>query len=143
MGKGDKKSKKGKRFKHSHGKTRPQKKGRLLSSRKKFEAKTKPVEHKKPTKPEVEKEEPAVVLANKDEDINIKEPVITEIKEEVKIPEVKEEPVSNIPDIVKEPIREETEKVETEKVASKTESKKEEPTKTPPKKRGRPKKKKE
>ena len=60
MGKGDRKSEKGKRFRHSHGKTRPRKKGRLLSSRKKFEAKTKPVEHKKPAKPEPEIVKPAV-----------------------------------------------------------------------------------
>lgn len=143
MGKGDKKSKKGKRFKHSHGKTRLHKKGRQLSSRKKFEAKTKPVENKKPTKTEVEKEEPAVVLVNKDEDIKIKEPVITEIKEEVKLPEVKEELVSDVPEIVKEPVKEEPEPEKPEIKSLTDEPLKEEPTKTPPKKRGRPKKKKE
>ena len=143
MGKGDKKSKKGKRFKHSHGKTRPHKKGRLLSSRKKFEAKSKPVEPKKQTKPEVEKEEPAVVLESKNEELKIQAPAITEIKEVVKVPEVKEEPVSDVPEIAKETVKEEPKPEKPEKKSSKTESKKEEPTKTPPKKRGRPKKKKE
>ena len=51
MGKGDKKSKKGKRFQHSFGKTRKRKKGRTISSRKKVVEKPKPVEHKKLVKP--------------------------------------------------------------------------------------------
>ncbi|MCK7521669.1 MAG: 30S ribosomal protein THX [Ignavibacteriales bacterium] len=41
MGKGDKKSKKGKRFQHSFGKTRARKKGLTISSRKKVEVENK------------------------------------------------------------------------------------------------------
>jgi len=49
MGKGDKKSKKGKRFQHSFGKTRKRKKGRTISSRKKVVGETKTLSnHKKP-----------------------------------------------------------------------------------------------
>ncbi|HEY6437649.1 MAG TPA: 30S ribosomal protein THX, partial [Ignavibacteriaceae bacterium] len=94
MGKGDKKSKKGKRFQHSFGKTRLRKKGLTISSRKKVAEKPKPVEHKKPFKAEQEIVKPAIVFEPKAEEVKIKEPKVTEIKEEVKIPEVKEEPVS-------------------------------------------------
>ena len=144
MGKGDKKSKKGKRFQHSFGKTRKRKKGRTISSRKKVVEKPKPVEHKKPVKPEAEFLKPAVVVESKVEKIVFKEPVISEIKEEVKLPEIKEAPVAEIPEIVIEPAKEEP-KIEvpvheTPKVEIKEEEK---PAPEAPKKRGRPKKKKE
>jgi ribosomal small subunit protein bTHX len=162
MGKGDKKSKKGKIFQHSFGKTRKRKKGRLLSSRKKFETKTKPVEHKKPIKPESEIVKPAVVFEPKVADVRIEKPVVTEIKEEVKLPEIKEQPIYNIPEAVKEsvkkeikseesvnkilksaPVQEKLEIKEVEKELPKPKSKTEEPAPVEAKKRGRPKKKKE
>ena len=144
MGRGDKKSKKGKRFQHSFGKTRARKKGRTISSRKKVVEKPKPVEHKKPVKAEPEIVKPVVILAPKVEEVKIKEPVITEIKEEVKLPEVTESPVSEIPEIVIEPVKEEPKIEVPVHEAAKVEMKDEEkPTLEAPKKRGRPKKKKE
>jgi len=144
MGKGDKKSKKGKRFQHSFGKTRKRKKGRTISSRKKVVEKPKPVEHKKPVKPEAEFLKPVVVVETKVEEIAITEPVIPAIKEEVNLPEIKEAPVVEIPEIVIEPIKEEPKIVEPVQEAPKVEIKEEEkPTQEAPKKRGRPKKKKE
>jgi ribosomal small subunit protein bTHX len=165
MGKGDKKSKKGKRFKHSFGKTRPRKKGRTLSSRKKVEQK--PAEQKKQTKLESEFIKPATVVETKVQEISIKTPEVSEIKEkiksveviettvkevpevtpvpvidEVKVPDMKEAVVSEVvsqplmePQKTEEPVFEAPEKVEHE-----TEAKPEAET---PRKRGRPKKKKE
>lgn len=144
MGKGDKKSKKGKRFQHSFGKTRARKKGLTISSRKKVVEKPKPVEHKKPIKPEAEFIKPVVVVESKAEEIVFKEPVISEIKEEVKLPEIKEAPVSKVPEIVIEPVKEEPKVEEPVHEAPKVEIKVEEkPAQEAPKKRGRPKKKKE
>jgi len=162
MGKGDKKSKKGKIFQHSFGKTRKRKKGRLLSSRKKFEAKTKPVEHKKPVKSEPEIVKPAVVFEPRVAEVKIEAPVVTQIKEEVKLPEIKEQSVSNIPEAAKEsvkeeikseesvkeilksePVKEQPEIKEPEKKLPEPKSKSEEPAPDAPKKRGRPKKKKD
>jgi ribosomal small subunit protein bTHX len=149
MGKGDKKSKKGKRFKHSFGKTRKRKKGRTISSRKKVVEKPKPVEHKKPAKLEPEIVKPVVIVEPKVEDIAIKEPVISEIKEEVKPTEVIETSVTEIPEIIPEPVKEEVKLPEIKEEAAKEEIVKEEPVKVEapteavPKKRGRPKKKKE
>jgi ribosomal small subunit protein bTHX len=144
MGKGDKKSKKGKRFQHSFGKTRKRKKGRTISSRKKVVEKPKPVEHKKPVKTEAEFLKSAVVVETKVEEIAIKEPVISEIKEEVKLPEIKETPVAEIPEIVIEPVKEEPKPLKPVHEEPKLEIKEEEkPAQEAPKKRGRPKKKKE
>jgi len=162
MGKGDKKSKKGKIFQHSFGKTRKRKKGRLLSSRKKFETKSKPIEHKKPVKSESEIVKPAVVFEPKVAEIKIEEPLVTEIKDEVKLPEIKEQPITNIPETVKEPVKEEIKSEESVKEILKSEpvkeetvikesekeiphpkTKREEPAPSEPKKRGRPKKKKD
>ena len=144
MGKGDKKSKKGKRFQHSFGKTRKRKKGLTISSRKKVVEKPKPVEHKKPVKPEAEFLKPAVVVETKVKEIAITEPVIPAIKEEVKLAEIKEAPVVEIPEIVIEPVKEEPKVVEPVHEAPKLEIKEEEkPAQEAPKKRGRPKKKKE
>jgi len=140
MGKGDKKSKKGKRFQHSFGKTRTRKKGKTISSRKKVEVKTKPVEQKKPFKPEPEFVKPAVVEP-KVEEITIKEPEITEIKEEVELPEVIAEAIT---EVKPEPARIETKIEEPIRETSKVEMKVEEKSaQESPKKRGRPKKKKE
>ena len=81
MGRGDKKSQKGKRFQHSFGKTRLRKKGLTISSRKKVEEKPKPVEHKKQVKAERnEIVKPAAVFEPKVEEVKIKEPEVTEIK---------------------------------------------------------------
>ena len=162
MGKGDKKSKKGKIFQHSFGKTRKRKKGRLLSSRKKFETKSKPVEHKKPIKSEPEIVKPAIVFEPKVAEVKIEKPVVTEIKEEVKLPEIKEQPISNILETAKESVKEEIKSEESVKEILKSESlkeeaeikepeielpqpktKREEPAPSEPKKRGRPKKKKD
>jgi ribosomal small subunit protein bTHX len=145
MGKGDKKSKKGKRFQHSFGKTRARKKGLTISSRKKVVEKTKPVEHKKPIKPEAEFIKPVVVIEPKVEEFAITEPVIPVIKEEeVKLPEIKEAPIVEIPQIEIEPIEEEPKVVEPVHEAPKVEIKEEKkPAQEAPKKRGRPKKKKE
>jgi len=144
MGKGDKKSKKGKRFQHSFGKTRKRNKGLTISSRKKVETKPKPVEHKKPAKPEPEIVKPVAIVETKVEEIVISKPQISEIKEEVKLPEIKEAPVSKVPDIVIELVKEEPKVVEPVHEAPKVEIKEEEkPAQEAPKKRGRPKKKKE
>jgi ribosomal small subunit protein bTHX len=149
MGKGDKKSKKGKRFQHSFGKTRPRKKGLTISSRKKVEVKVKTIEQKKQTKPEPEIVKLMVVVEPKVEEIAIKEPEISEIKEDVKATEVIETSVSEIPEIIPEPVREEVKLPEIQEEAAKEEIVKEEPAKVEapkdaaPKKRGRPKKKKE
>ncbi len=149
MGKGDKESKKGKRFQHSFGKTRARKKGLTISSRKKVVEKPKPVEHKKPIKPEPEIVKPVVVVESKVEEIIFKEPVISEIKEEVKLPEIKEAPVAEIPKIAIEPVKEEVklpeikEEAAREEIVNEEPAKVESPTEAAPKKRGRPKKKKE
>jgi len=79
MGKGDKKSKKGKRFQHSFGKTRLRKKGLTISSRKKVVEKPKPVEHKKQVKAEPEIVQPAVVIEAKVEEVKIKEPEVKKV----------------------------------------------------------------
>jgi ribosomal small subunit protein bTHX len=156
MGKGDKKSKKGKRFQHSFGKTRARKKGKTISSRKKVEVKTKPIEHKKPTKPEPELVKP-VVVEPKAEEIAIKEPEIKEIKEEVKPTEVIESPATEVPEITPEPVKEVVELPEIketavpeikpepikEEIVKEDKAKVEAPKEAAPKKRGRPKKKKD
>jgi ribosomal small subunit protein bTHX len=139
MGKGDKKSKKGKRFRHSYGKTRARKSGRRIVITKKVEEKPKPIEQKKPTKPEPEFVPPVPVVEPAVQEIAFKEPEVKEIKEEVPIPEIKEEPITEVPEVIPSPVVEQ-EKVEppkTEKVAE------EKPVQEAPKKRGRPKKKKE
>ena len=144
MGKGDKKSKKGKRFQHSFGKTRARKKGLTISSRKKVVEKPKPVEHKKTIKPEPELVKPVVVIETKVEEITISEPLIPVIKEEVKLPEIKEAPIVEIPKIVIEPVKKEPKVEEPVHEEPKLEIKeKEKPAQEAPKKRGRPKKKKE
>ena len=144
MGKGDKKSKKGKRFRHSYGKTRLRKKNNFVIVKKKIDEKPKPTEQKKITKPEVEQEQPAVIIPVTEE-VKIPSPIVTEIKDEAQIPEIKETPVSEIPELVKEEVNIETKPETKEKDSAKTESEneKEKPTKEAPKKRGRPKKKKE
>lgn len=101
MGKGDKKSKKGKRFRHSYGKTRLRKKKVFVTVKKKIEEKPKPVEQKKSLKPETEKEQPAEVVTSVVEEVKIEAPQVTEIKEKVQVPEVRESPVSEIPEIEK------------------------------------------
>lgn len=139
MGKGDKKSKKGKRFSHSYGKTRTRKSGRRLVLTKKIEDKPKPIEQKKPTKPEPEIVTPVAVVEPSIQEIAFKEPEVKEIKEEVPIPEIKEEPITQVPAATPPPVVEE-EKVETTKTEEVAEEK---PVQETPKKRGRPKKKKE
>ncbi len=141
MGKGDKKSKKGKRFRHSYGRTRLRKSKRIIVSKKKVDDKPKTTEVKKFVKPETHRERPAVVIESRVEEIKIIEPRITEIKEEVKIPVVKEESVSSIPEIIPEPIKEIAKPIESAKESVKKETDKIEETTV--KKRGRPKKKKE
>ena len=144
MGKGDKKSKKGKRFKHSYGKTRTRKKGLTISSRTKVVEKPKTVETKKLPKPEQEVVKPVVVVEPKVEEITIKEPVITEIKEEVRPTEVIDTAITEIPEISAEPVKEEIKVEEPVKEAPKAEPAAEEKhTQEAPKKRGRPKKQKE
>ena len=148
MGKGDKKSKKGKRFQHSFGKTRKRKKGKTTSSRKKVEIKTKPIEQKKPARTEPELVKPVVVVEPKVEKIVINEPVITEIKEEEKAPEVIETPVTEIPEIIPEPVIEAavpeiTPEPIKEKIVKEEPVNVETTQEAAPKKRGRPKKKKE
>ena len=154
MGKGDKKSKKGKRFQHSFGKTRTRKKGKTISSRKKVEVKTKPIEHKKPTKPEPELVKPVVVVESKVEKIAIKEPEIKEIKEEVQPTEVIETSVTEVPEIIPEPVKEAVKLPEIKEAAvpeikpepikkeivKEEKEKVEAPKEASPKKRGRPKK---
>ena len=138
MGKGDKKSKKGKRFKHSFGKTRPHKKRKQVFVKKKVEEKPKPEEQKKPARQEVEQEKPAVVTPVVEE-VKISAPIVTEIKEEIKIPEVKQEPVPEIPEK-----KQEVSVPESKPVAEvSSQVVKDEEPKEAPKKRGRPKKKKE
>ena len=144
MGKGDKKSKKGKRFQHSYGKSRKRKKGLTISSRKKVEEKPKPADHKKAVKQEPALAKPVVELETKVEEIFLKAPEITEIKEEVKLPEIKETPVAEIPEIAIEPVKEKPKPFEPVHEEPKLEIKEEEkPAQEAPKKRGRPKKKKE
>jgi len=144
MGKGDKKSKKGKRFQHSFGKTRKRNKGLTISSRKKVETKPKPVEHKKPAKPEPEIVKPVAIVETKVEEIVISRPQISEIKEEVKLPTKIETAVPEIPKIVIEPVTEEPKAKEPVKEVLKIEIKEDEkPSEEAPKKRGRPKKKKD
>ena len=144
MGKGDKKSKKGKRFKHSYGKTRTRKKGRTISSRKKVEVKTRPVEHKKTTKPEPEMVKPVVVIEPKVEEIVIKAPEVSVIQEDIKPPEIREEVITKIPEVTAEPVMEKPKIEEPVKETPKAEPAAEEkPAKEAPRKRGRPKKKKE
>jgi ribosomal small subunit protein bTHX len=144
MGKGDKKSKKGKRFQHSFGKTRKRNKGLTISSRKKVETKPKPVEHKKPAKPEPEIVKPVAIVETKVEEIVISKPQISEIKEEVKLPTKIETAVPEIPKIVIEPVTEEPKAKEPVKEVLKIEIKEDEkPSEEAPKKRGRPKKKKD
>jgi len=144
MGKGDKKSKKGKRFQHSFGKTRKRNKGLTISSRKKVETKPKPVEHKKPAKPEPEIVKPVAIVETKVEEIVISRPQISEIKEEVKLPTKIETAVPEIPKIVIEPVTEDPKAKEPVKEVLKIEIKEDEkPSEEAPKKRGRPKKKKD
>jgi hypothetical protein len=83
------------------------------------------------------------------EEIPIKEPEISEIKEEVKVTEVIETSVTEIPEIIPEPVKEGIKLPEIKEEAAKEEIAKEEPvkdeapTEAAPKKRGRPKKQKE
>ena len=135
MGKGDKKSKKGKRFRHSYGKTRLRNKYKLFVSAKKVEEKPKATEIKKFIKPEPEPFKP-VVVETKSEEIKIEQPVVVEIKEEI-IP-----PVIELPEPVKEPeviieTKEEKKKTEPKKAAELKKA----VVKEDIKKKGRPKKK--
>lgn len=139
MGKGDKKSKKGKRFRHSYGKTRTRKSGRKIVIAKKVEDKPKPIEQKKPVKSEPEFVTPVAVVEPPVQEIAFKEPEIKEIKEEVSVPEIKEEPITQVPAATPSLVVEK-EKVETAKTEEIAEEK---PVEEAPKKRGRPKKKKE
>ena len=143
MGKGDKKSKKGKRFQHSFGKTRLRKKGLTISSRKKVVEKPKPVEPKKPVKAQPEFQKPVVVVETKVEEVKIKAPEVTEIKEEVILPDVKEEAVTEVLEIADKPVKKEPKPEKPEKKSPKPKSKTKETSPAAPKKRGRPKKKKE
>ena len=142
MGKGDKKSKKGKRFRHSYGKTRLRRKKNAPVIKKKIEEKPKPVEQKKQFRPETVHEQPAVVTQVVEE-VKIAQPQITEIKEEVQIPQIIETPISVVPEVLKEEIKEVPKPEVQEKALPETESKevKEKPAADAPKKRGRPKKK--
>jgi ribosomal small subunit protein bTHX len=150
MGKGDKKSKKGKRFRHSYGKTRLRKKNWKRPVVKKVDEKQ--IEQKKAVKPESQFEKP-IVTETKVVDVEIKTPEVKEIKPEEKPSEVKEIPVAEVAAIREEPKEEIKKEVETvakveEKVEIKTESPmvketvEEEAQKPAPKKRGRPPKKK-
>ena len=65
MGRGDKKSKKGKRFQHSFGKTRPRNKKIVIVPKNKIAEKVKPVESKKLVSPEVTQDQPAQVETEK------------------------------------------------------------------------------
>jgi ribosomal small subunit protein bTHX len=140
MGKGDKKSEKGKRFRHSFGKTRLRKKGKVLISRKKVEEKPKPAEHKKLLKTEPEFVKPSLpeTIIEK---IVFKESEIVEVKEEVKPIKIQEPTTVELPITMAEPVV--TEEKQKEEPKEKETQKKEEPIKEAPKKRGRPKKKKE
>jgi len=140
MGKGDKKSKRGKRFKHSFGKTRLRKKGKTLSSRKKVVEKPKPIEQKKPLKQVSEFVKP-IVPETKIEEITIKKPEIVEIKEEVKPILIQGPTTVDLQITVAEPVI--TEEKRKEEPKEKEPIKKEEPKSELPKKRGRPKKKKD
>jgi ribosomal small subunit protein bTHX len=144
MGKGDKKSKKGKRFRHSYGKTRTRKGLQVFISKRKAGDKQKPLEQKKQIKTEPEIVKPPVVIEPQHEEIKIAEPEISEIKEEVKTPEVIETSVTEIPEIASEPVMENPEPAESiqEAPKSKTSTEKK-PAAETPKKRGRPKKKKD
>ncbi|QKJ97811.1 MAG: 30S ribosomal protein THX [Ignavibacteriota bacterium] len=99
MGKGDKKSKKGKRFRHSFGRTRQRKHTKSNHHKKKTEEKPKSIEQKKTLRSEPELEKPVVVLEPKVDEIKLVQPEISEIKEEVQISEVS---VAVIPDIPEE-----------------------------------------
>ncbi len=88
MGKGDKKSKKGKRFSHSYGKTRSRKKDkRIIPPQKKSEEKQKAHEPTKQVKQEPEIKKPPVVEP-KVEKIPVKEPETAEVVSEMNQPEV-------------------------------------------------------
>ena len=94
MGKGDKKSKKGKRFRHSYGKTRLHQKKKVVIASRKIEAKPKAVEQQKVIRdePVVEKQ---VVVETKAEEIAIKVPETVEFKEEIKSTEIREKDISS------------------------------------------------
>lgn len=139
MGNGDKKSKKGKRFRHSYGKTRPRKSRRMIVTTKKVEDKPKPVEQKKPIKPEPELATPVAVVEPQVKEIKFKQPEITEIKEAVSAPVISEEKITEVPVLKPEPVVkvEKVEEPQTKQVSDIA------PSQEAPKKRGRPKKKKE
>jgi ribosomal small subunit protein bTHX len=144
MGKGDKKSKKGKRFRHSYGRTRQRKHKTTIITKKKTEDKPKPIEQKKPIKTQPESEKPVVVIEPKIDEIKFTQPEISEIKEEVKIPEVTTATIPNIPEEKFVPVSTPPEPVKEISEGLKKEiSLEEKPADEAPKKRGRPKKKKE
>jgi len=136
MGKGDKKSKKGKRFKHSFGKTRLRNKNILFVSAKKVEEKPKAIEVKKIIKPEQVPFKP-VVVETKTEEIKIEQPVVVEVKEEVMPPVIELPAPVKEPEAVVETKKEEIKKAEPKKVSEPKKAAVKEDTK----KRGRPKKK--
>jgi len=87
---------------------------------------------------------PVVVVEPKVEEIAIKAPVVSVIKEEFKPPEIREEVITKIPEVTAEPVMEKPKIEEPVKETPKAEPAAEEkPVKEAPKKRGRPKKKKE
>ncbi|MFI5236770.1 MAG: 30S ribosomal protein THX [Ignavibacteriales bacterium] len=128
MGRGDKKSKKGKRFQHSYGKTRQRKK-HSTPHFVKVEEKPKPIEIKKIFRPEHETRKP-VVLDTPVEHIKIEQPEIVEVKEAIKQPVLQSPESSKQHEIVHTVKKEEKKKEEPKKSAIKEETKK----------RGRPKK---
>jgi len=109
---------------HSYGKTRLRKKGKILSSRKKVEEKPKHVEQKKVAKPEPALEK-LTVVETKVEEIVIKVPETTEIKEEIKPTETQEKDITELPAIASEPVKVEPEPQERNEEEIKKEMQKE------------------
>jgi len=137
MGKGDKKSKKGKRFRHSYGKTRLHQKKKVVISSRKIEVKPKEVEQKKVVRHEHVVEKPPVIETHAEE-LAIKVPETVEIKEEIKPTETQEKDITQVPEIAAEPLKEEIKKEEVkleevQKEISKEEAPKEEAKKEEPK----------
>lgn len=144
MGKGDKKSKKGKRFRHSFGRTRQRKHTKVIITKKKTEEKPKSIEQKKILRSEPELEKPVVVLEPKVDEIKLVQPEISEINEEVQISEVSVAVIPDIPEESLAPVIELSEPSQSAKEELKKEIRTEEKVSPEaPKKRGRPKKKKE
>ena len=111
MGKGDKKSKKGKRFRHSYGKTRLHQKKKVVISSRKIEVKPKEVEQKKVVRHEHVVEKPPVIETHAEE-LAIKLPETVEIKEEIEPTETHEKDITQVPEIAEKPAVEENNKEE-------------------------------